>query len=239
MTDDANEASGFSIYGGFDPADLPRYNYREAARATDVPASTIGVWVSGMHHKRPNGSTGFYRPIIVRPDDDDTRLSFNNVLEVNALRALRQVHEVRLDAVRKAIDCARDEHGIDRLLTDDRLRASGGRIFLDYYFRLVELSNSQQLAMRAMLRTSLRRVEIDEGLRASLYPTPRNSDPSKRPIVVSPYLSFGSAVIERIGVSTHAIRSRFDLGEERADIAADYGLNEEEFDEAILYEAAA
>ena len=36
-----------------------------------------------------------------------------------------------------------------------------------------------------------------------------------------------------------AIRSRVGVGEEKEMIMADYGLNEEEFDEAIRYAAAA
>jgi uncharacterized protein (DUF433 family) len=39
-------------------------------------------------------------------------------------------------------------------------------------------------------------------------------------------------------VSTATIASRVNAGEERASIVEDYGLLEDEFDEAVLYEAA-
>lgn len=179
-----------------------------------------------------------YEPVIILPDSRDPRLSFNNLLEVNVLRALREVHEVQLRSVRLAIDTARKEHGIDRLLTDPRLRTSGGALFLDYYFDLVDLSNSKQIAMRATLAHSLQRIEVD-GNRPSFFPDPRYMNPAERPIRVSPHVAFGNAILERRGISTHAVRSRVDAGEEKAAVIADYDLTEAEFEEAILYEAAA
>lgn len=234
-----NEAKkrGFSLYGE-DPAEVPRYTRIDASRATGVPASTIGVWVHGMPYTSRKGAKRRYEAVIRLPDPDDPRLSFNNLLEVNVLRALREVHEVQLRSVRQAIENARTEHGIERLLIDARLRTSGGSLFLDYYFDLVELSNSKQIAMRAILAHSLQRVEVDQN-RPSFFPVPRYMAPAERPIRVSPYVSFGNAILERRGVSTHAIRSRVDAGELRDAVIADYDLTEAEFEEAILYEAAA
>lgn len=230
---------GFGLRGTSDPAELPLYTRVDASRATGVPASTIGVWVHGMPYTSRKGVKRKYERVITLPDPDDPRLSFNNLLEVNVLRALREVHEVQLRSVREAIENAKREHGIDRLLIDSRLRTSGGALFLDYYLRLVELSNSKQIAMRAILEHSLQRIEVDDRLRASFFPLPRYMEPQARPIRVSPYIAFGSAILERRGVSTHAIRSRIDAGEDRSAIIADYELTDAEFEEAILYEAAA
>lgn len=236
---DAVKSRDFSLYGGSDPADLPRYTRIDAGRATGVPASTIGVWVHGMTHTSRKGIKGRYEPVIEIPDADDPRLSFNNLLEVNVLRALREVHEVRLQSVREAIENARRDHRIDRLLIHPKLRTSGGALLLDYYFQLVDLSNSKQLAMRAILGHSLQRIALDEQLRVTFFPQPRHMAPEAQPILVSPYVSFGNAILERRGISTYAIRSRVDAGEERGAIIADYELTNEEFEEAILYEAAA
>lgn len=238
MVNGANR-KGFSLYGGSDPADLPRYSRVDAARATGVPASTIGVWLRGMPYSTKRGKK-FYEPVIELPDNDDPRLSFNNILEVSVLRALRlPPHDVELKCVRTAIDRAKTQLNIPRLLIDPRVRSSAGELFLDYYFQLVELSKSQQLAMRSILEHTLKRVEIDEDLRYSFFPMPRYMSPEARPILVSPYVSFGSAIIERRGISTYAIRSRLDSGESPDNIKADYDLRDDEFQEAILYEAAA
>jgi uncharacterized protein (DUF433 family) len=230
---------GFSLYGGVDPADLPIYSRVDASRATGVPASTIGVWVSGMPYTTRKGLRSRYEAVVTLPDPNDARLSFNNLLEVNVLRALRQVHEVRLRAVRDAMENA-NGLGIDRLLIHSDLRTSGGALFLDRYFELVDLSNSKQLAMRSILEHSLQRVEVDAELRAlNFFPYPRRMAPDQRPILVSPYVSFGSSIIERRGISTSAISERVDSGEGKSAILADFDLTEDEFEEAILYEAAA
>lgn len=230
---------GFSLYGGVDPAEMPRYTRIDAARATQVPASTIGVWVSGMPYVSRKGKRGRYEPVITLPDRDDPRLSFNNLLEVSVLRALREVHEVQLKSVREAMLCAKRDHDIERLLIHPNLRASGGRLFLDYYFQLVELANSKQLAMRAILEHTLKRIEVDDQMRTTFFPLPRIMPRDSRPILVSPYISFGSAILERRGVSTYAIRARVDSGENKENVIADYDLTSDEFEEAIQYEAAA
>lgn len=86
------------IYAGKDPVELPRYTYRDAARATGVPATTIGAWFRGQNWYS-RGSAGYFKPVLERPDPEASRLSFNNLLEVHVLRALRKVHEVKLDKV--------------------------------------------------------------------------------------------------------------------------------------------
>jgi uncharacterized protein (DUF433 family) len=236
---DGAKRQGFNLYGGSNPADLPRYTRIDASRATDVPASTIGVWVHGMPFTTSKGIRDRYEPVIALPDPDDPRLSFNNLLEVNVLRALRKVHEVRLKCVREAMENAKIEKDIDRLLIHPNLRTSGGALFLDYYFDLVDLSKSKQMAMRSILEHSLQRVAVDDQLRETFFPLPRLMPSEARPIVVSPYVSFGNAILERRGISTYAIRERLDAGEPKAAIVADYDLRDEEFEEAIAYEAAA
>lgn len=229
----------FHIYGGSDPADLPMYTRLDASRATGVPTSTIGVWVHGMPYTTRSGLRRRYDPVVTLPDATDPRLSFNNLLEVNVLRALREVHEVQLKSVRIAMENAREERGIERLLLHPNLRTSGGDLFLDYYFRLVDLSNSKQEAMRTILEHSLRRVEVDHEQLRAFFPLPRLMGREEKPILVSPYISFGNAVIASRGVSTYVVRSRLDAGEKREDIIADYDISPDEFNEAILYEAAA
>ena len=225
-----------SLYGGVDPRDLPRYTYPESSRATGVPVSTVAAWVRGMPYTR-SGKTRFFQPVIERPDPNDPRLSFNNVLEVYVLRALREVHEVKLDKIRQAIQIAREEEGVDRVLIDPQLRTTGGDLFLNHYLELVTLSHSRQMAMRAILQAFLQRVAPD---RSWLTPQARNPNLSgSSPVFVSPFVSFGNAIIQRRGVSTNVIASRLNLGESRQDIVEDYELTEDEFEEAILYEAAA
>jgi uncharacterized protein (DUF433 family) len=225
-----------ALYGDRDPRELPRYTCREAARATNIPPTTIGTWVRGQTYARKR-DRGVFRQVIKRPDPHDTRLSFNNLLEVYALRALREYHDVRLDTVRRAIDQAERELDVPRLLISSQLRTSGGDLFLDTYFDLVQLSRGQQYSIRNAFKQYLERIHFEKG--PQFFPIPR--DPHQRDqllVLVSPLIAFGKPIIRRLGVSTEAIADRVNAGEAPEGVMEDYGLRDEELAEAIAYESA-
>ncbi len=230
-------ALDLTLYGGKDPRDLPRYTFVDAARAIEVPASTIGMWVRGQDYPL-KGRMGRFHPVLCRPDPRDTRLSFNNLLEAFVLRALRRVHDVSMKTVRQAVANAEQQHGIPRLLISNQLRTSGGDLFLDSYFQLVDLSNAAQIAMRSILRDYLQRVRFEDApVHVEFFPLPRHpSNRDRQLILVSPYIAFGSPVVRRTGVTTLAIAARVNLGESAEAVMEDYGLEESEFYEAIAYE---
>ena len=55
-------------------------------------------------------------------------------------------------------------------------------------------------------------------------------------ISISPYVSFGRAIISRTGISTGAIRTRVDAGETPDHVAEDYSLKKNEVEAALRYE---
>lgn len=226
-----------ALYGDKDPRDLPRYTFVDASRAIDVPAATIGAWVRGQHYAVKQGVKRFH-PVLCRPDENDTRLSFNNLLEAFVLRALRNKHDVSLKKVRDAVALAEAQHDIPRLLISNQLRISRGELLLDSYFQLVHLSRSAQLVMRSMLRDYLGRVEFaDAPFARGFFPIARHpSNRDQKLILVSPFIAFGQPVVKRTGVSTLAVAERVNLGEDAAAVMKDYELEQSEFDEAIAYE---
>lgn len=223
-----------------DLRDVPAYSYPEASRALNIPRTTLRAWVRGQRYQRKD-DIGYFEPVIEKPVPDDPRLSFTNLIEAHVLRSLRTVHDVSMSAVREALTVAEREFGIKRLLIHRQLRTSAGELFLDEYRRLVTLSRSQQLVMREMFARYLERIEYDEAdLPREFYPLthgPRSDSP--RIIALTPYVSFGRPVVLRRGISTEAIRSRFDAGESLQHIAEDYGLEPDEVEEAVTYEVAA
>jgi len=229
-----------TLYGGRDPRDAPRYSFPEAARATGIPVSTLRAWTVGQRYRRKD-DLGFFEPVLQRPNASDNRLSFFNLIEAHVLRALRTVHDVDLGKVRYAIQLAEQDLGTTRLLLDRRLKTAGGTLFFDRYTELLELSPSQQIAMRTILDAYMQRVAYDDSkLPAEFFPfehVPENAD--RKVIVIAPFISFGRAILRRTGVSTRAIVQRLDAGETLADLLNDYGLTEAELEEAVLFEAAA
>jgi uncharacterized protein (DUF433 family) len=224
-----------------DVRDLPAYTYPEASRALSIPASTLGAWTRGQTYRNASGEARQFSRVIQRPEHD-TRLSYFNLIEAHVLRALRTVHDFSLSAVREALDVAEQEFGIERLLIHEDFRYEARNLFLRRYGQLVTLTKGQQIAMEHVLEIYLHRVEYgSDRLPFKLYPLTRGekADDSPRIIVLDPHVSFGRPVVERLGISSRAIVSRINAGEEPAHVQEDYGLSVDEFEEAILFESTA
>jgi uncharacterized protein (DUF433 family) len=220
--------------------DSSAYTLAEAARYLRLPAATLRSWVLGRQYPTAEGSGEF--PPLMRPASRrPPLLSFANLIEAHVLRSLRTEHGVPVKALRSALGYAEKELGIDRLLLRPELRTDAGKVFLERYGKLIELSASGQLAMRRLFDEHLKRVEWDSSkFPARLYPFLWTAAPSEeRPIVIDPRIAFGRPVVQRKGVSTSAIAERIDAGETVQDIAADYDLGPSEVEQAILYERAA
>lgn len=235
------DANAANLYGGKDPRDLPRYTYSEAARATRVPASTIAAWVRGQSFRRKAGGSGYSEPVIERPDADDDRLSFYNLIEVHILRVIRRHDDpVKLNIVREARAVAQDRHGISRLLIHEDLRWAAGQLFLDQLGKLDHLSRTEQIVMREILLDSLNRITFDNNkLPTDFSPVERlTPNAGKKLILVSPMISFGRPIVRRLGISTRSIADRLNAGETPEAVEADYTLEHAELEEALAYEAA-
>ena len=218
-----------------DPRDIAAYTIAEGARYVGIPAPTLRTWVvysPGM--SRPNRR--IHLPLIIAPEHDPIRLSFNNIVEAYVLRALRTRHGVSISAARRAIDEAESNLGISRLLLCPELRTNAGELFLDTYSSLINLSRASQLGIKLVLHEYLERIEVDASNRpARLFPHNRN----KKVIVLDPWVAFGRPIVARRGVSTSAIVARINAGESEEEIAQDYNLKMQEVEDAVVYEQAA
>ena len=182
-----------------------------------------------------------FRPLIRRPDPKDKRLSFNNLVEIHVLRALRTKHDVSMTGVRKALKFAEEKCAISRLLIHKDLMAGAGEVFLSRYSQLISLSKGGQLALRNVLTAHLERVVYDpRGVPIRLFPwIPNPKEAPRRTIVLDPSIGFGTPVTANRSISTAVLASRFDADEKVEDLAADYGLTAHEVEDAIQFERAA
>jgi uncharacterized protein (DUF433 family) len=199
--------------------------------------STLRSWIKGRSYPRKHGE-GYFRPLI-HPPDDGGLLSFNNIIEAYTLFGLRTVDEIKIEQVREALRYAERKEGIPRLLLRRELLTAPGELFLERYGTLVSLCPAGQLAMKEVLRGSLRRVVHDEaGLAKKLFPLlPGNEE--TREVVIDPAIGFGKPVIAKLGVGVATLAGRLDGGESLETLVKDYGLKEEEIRRAILYARAA
>jgi uncharacterized protein (DUF433 family) len=218
----------------------PAYSLTEAGRYLRLPAATLRTWTIGRGYPTQRGE-GRFRPLIHPAGARPVLLSFSNLIEAHVLRALRTEHGVSIRAVRQAVVFAEKQLSIDRLLLRPELRSEAGQLFLDRYGELINLSASGQLAMRHVLDSHLARVAWDETrFPVRLHPFVSSEVPaSGMPIAIDPRIAFGRPVLVGHGVSTAAIVSRIDAGEQPVDIAHDYGIALDEVEQAVLYERAA
>jgi uncharacterized protein (DUF433 family) len=180
-------------------------------------------------------------PLIDRPVIGDPRLSFSNLVEAHVLRSLRTRHDVRMSAVREALDYAAEKFKIKRLLLSDELRTGAGKLFIERFGQLIDLSRSDQLAITEIFMGHLQRIDRSiSGLPFRLFPVIASLGLSSQKIVaIDPRISFGRPFIAGKGVRTATIVERLDARELREDVAADYNLDDSEINAAILYERAA
>jgi uncharacterized protein (DUF433 family) len=218
----------------------PAYPLLEAARYLRLSPATLRSWVAGRPYPTAAG-TGHFQPLLRLPERKPPVLSFWNLVEAHVLRSLRTDHGVSVKALRKALRYAEQELEIERLLLSKDLCTDAGKVFLERYGELIELSASGQLAMRKVFDEHLKRVEWDERqFPVRLYPFVSAEAPdTSRPIAIDPHVAFGRPVLQRAGISTVTIADRIDAGETVADLAADYDLSAEEIEQAVRYERAA
>lgn len=125
----------------------PAYTVAEAARYLKVAPATLRSWIVGRPY--PTGSgTARSSPLIRPARNPPPILSFWNLIEAHVLRSLRTDHAVKMVALRRAIRYAQQTLKIERLLLSPELRTDAGKLLLDRYGQLIELSASGQVAMR-------------------------------------------------------------------------------------------
>lgn len=223
-----------------DVREQPVYAVAEAARYLKVAPATLRSWVAGRPYPKGAG-VAHSPPLIHVPRRQPPTLTFWNLIEAHVLRSLRTEHSVSMDALRKAIGYAQRSLRIERLLLSAELRTDAGRVLLERYGELIDLSASGQLAMRHTFHEHLARVEWDAWkFPVKLFPFSSSGLPAPgRAIAIDPSIAFGRPVIAARGVTTGTIAERIDAGETAGDLAVDYDLTEREIEEAVLFERAA
>ena len=226
------------FYGGKDPRTMPLYSAAEIARITQVAPSTVRSWV----FRAPIGGGRHSSPIIVPADIKARRLSFENLVEVHVLSALRREHGVTLQTVRKAVRFLQKRLDDKHPLASREMLTDGVHVFVQHLGKLVGASQQGQQALEDVIWPYLKRVERDlSGQSVRLFPITRlGADSpaleSPRSVAVDPRMRFGRPFLVDCGVETSAIADRVRAGESIAAIVADFGVDKEAVEEAVRYE---
>lgn len=217
-----------------DAAERPTYTAAEAARYAGISSQSVARWRRGYSYPTLQGPHQSGR---LTGGSTEGLLSFNELLEVAVVAAARRAH-VPMGKVRKAIDSARELYGAERPLMLIRFQTDGRELFVHESeasgrSRYLNLSRRGQVAWD-YIQEVLNDLEYESGVAIRWWPKG-----SATPIVIDPRVSFGRPYIVRRGVSTDAIRSRFQAGESIEAILDDFELTGDEVQAALRFELPA
>lgn len=224
------------IYGGQEPRQLALYNYTDAAHYLDIPVSTVRAWARGGSYTSGNEKRRFPPVLSSSAKEKPIKgLSFLDLTELFVLKALRRDRKVSLEKIRSALKYAEDKLGIEKLLLTDIL-THGGDMFIEYYGDYVSVSKNGQIALEAVLRQYLSRVDRDSRLTPiTLHPIVEGFGEEK-PVAINPRVSFGKPTITGTGTNTVVVAIRHEAGETVEEIADDYSIDPQYIRGAIAYE---
>jgi len=225
------------IYKGKNPGDVPVYSISEAAHYLRLPIATIRSWAIGRQYPTQTGATAF-QPLIDIADPDSKLLSFRNLGELHVLGAIRRAHQVKLPAVRQAIDYLRKEFRSEHPLLEKEMLTDGKDLFIRQYEHLVTISQDGQMAMKEIMDVYLKRIEWDNGgIPIRLFPFTRDRYADSPEIIsIDPKIRFGKPCISGTRIPTSIIAERHQAGDSIVVLAEDYDRKPEEIEEAIRYE---
>jgi uncharacterized protein (DUF433 family) len=201
-----------------------------------MPVSTLRTWVSGRTYQVAVGNK-YWEGLIRRPVEDDQRISYENLIEAYVLKAFRKQYSVKIREVRIALEYAKHQLGVDRVLLSPDLRVTRGSIFFAKLDELLDISREGQRVMPEVLAGYISRVTFVDFKPQEFFPVTRLDElASPKIISIIPKVSFGRPVIKRKAISTRVISERFNSGESVLELANDYELDHFEIEEAIRYE---
>ena len=219
-----------------DILELANYGMPEASVYLHVPLTTLRYWTLGTTSERPLVKLAAVRPKPL--------LSFKNLVECYVLEVMRLSHGVNVRNIRYSLKTALDKYPSPHPFADDTISTRGNHVYLDDNL-LVDLSRGGQLVFREFLASSLRRVDRDKlGLAKRLYPFMQKKEmlqaqrEASRTVVIDPAVSFGMPVLANSRISTSFLASRYRGGDSILALARDYGRQEGEIEEALIWERA-
>lgn len=226
------------IYGGEDPRFLPFYGLREAALCLRLPVTTLRRWTIGRECEIKSGRR-VSLPLIRPADPERSLLSFVNLLEGQALRAFRRVHNLRFKVIREAFTALKTldaPYAKEHPLAFEDFLTGGLDIFVERVGALITLNPARQIATWAAFRNHLQRIRRDATGPTAFFPWVEGEGETTTHVTIDPHVAFGRPVLTGTGIATAVIASFVRAGERINDIAEDYALSPEQVETAVTFE---
>lgn len=218
----------------------PLYSVSEASRYLGVSDSTFRAWARG-YTRRSDGRADVRGDAIVTTIDDQPRgsasIPFIGLAEGMVLAGIR-ASGVPLQRVRPALDRLRAQFGLEHALASKRLYTDGAEVLYDLgqatedgaeVRRLVVVRNNQ-LVFNEVVEQYLQRIEFARDGFAEILHLPGYEQAD---VVVDPRRGFGQPTFVAGGARIEDALGMFWSGESLATVSAEYGVPEEELEDAL------
>ena len=205
---------------------LPAYSFAEAARYARTPPQTIAYWLYGDRDHTP----------VLHRKERRKPLSYLQLVEVAFVASFRHAG-VPLSAVRRAHDYAAQILESEHPFATVQFKTEGNHIFFALQEmepeaalgHLIVAGRNGQIGWEAFISDRFMEFDYEGGLALRWHLAGRSS-----PVLIDPRISFGAPTVR--GIATWAIRGRYEAGEDVAEIAQDFGLDEGDVREALDFE---
>lgn len=202
------------------------YTPRQAARLVGTTTQQVFRWTRGSGPTEPLWRAHYHGL------DDTTEISFADLIEVRVVRAFRRAG-ISLQAIRFAIEHAKEKFGTDHPLSSMQFQTDGKEILmraLDRDDHHVSLSKKRpgQKVFTEIVKQSLNDLEYDQDL--AVRWRPRTS------VVIDPNRQFGEPILDEFGISTRIISEEFHEFQSLEYLSRVYEISKKAVRQAIDYE---
>lgn len=198
----------------------PAYSLAEAARYIGAGPSTVHNWFRGKNAILHPASKG--------------RISFLDLVQAHVLQIVRKGYHINMKKVRIAAETLKNLRGSLDFLAHRDFYVDDRHLFIMLDEQLISLSEGGQRVNQEIIKEGLRQIDYGaDGFTDRFYPKAHGS--VQKDFAISPLVNYGRLHIARLGIGAEAIRTRFVAGESISDIAADYGAQFSEIEEAIRW----
>jgi len=220
--------------------DLPMYTVAEAARALDVPPTTLSTWAFG-YVRKPSGRREHRGEAVVTafPDALGPSIPFVGLAEGMVLAAVRQ-SGVSLQRVRPALAVLGSEMGIAHALASKRLYTDGAELLFDHAAQLpsdegdavreLVVIRSGQRVFSEIIEAYLHRIEYGTDGYARLIRLPAYE---RAEVVADPDRAFGQPIFARGGARVSDVLDRFWSGDDIQTLSEEFGIPKPEIEDVL------
>lgn len=200
---------------------IPFYKIGESAQYARTNVQTVRRW---------------HQSSVLTEREQRSDLSYMQLIEVGVVAAMRS-QGVKLKAIRDTRAYASDILKSEYPFAEYKFKKDGKHLILEYEQidekvkdKLLYTSRGGQLGWKEILGQRLEEFEYEnEKIAIKWHVAGRKSS-----VIIDPRISFGSPNVH--GCATWAIVGRWNAGESIADIAEDFGLEQESVVDALKFE---